>query len=356
MTTDARGPSHGARRRQRIDGVLLLDKHRGISSNHAMLAARRLLSAAKAGHGGTLDPMASGLLPVLLGEATKFAFDLLEADKTYLASMRLGEISSTADAEGDIQSTGEAMPTREAVLETIAAFTGAIEQIPPMHSALKHDGRPLYEYARKGVEIERTVRRVTVHRIDLLAFEPPRIKIRVVCSKGTYLRTLAADIGARLGCGAWLEDLRREAVGDLKIDDAVSLDALEAGGDGARGAHVAPLDRLLAGLDRVDLDADRALRFSQGQKLRVADPSDGSARRVAVYGVQALLGVAMMESGVIAPLRLVASPPTGAAGAAPARGISARQHFPQGESATSDCGVPNRGTTPHQGPPGEPRT
>ncbi|MFM8548116.1 MAG: tRNA pseudouridine(55) synthase TruB [Betaproteobacteria bacterium] len=355
MTADARGPSRGARRRQRVDGVLLLDKHRGISSNHAMLSARRLLSAAKAGHGGTLDPMASGLLPVLLGEATKFAFDLLEADKTYLASIKLGEISSTADAEGNIQPTGEAMPTRQAMLETLAAFTGDIEQIPPMYSALKHEGRPLYEYARKGVEIERTTRRVTVHRIDLLAFELPRVKIRVVCSKGTYLRTLAADIGAGLGCGAWLEDLRREAVGDLKLDDAVSLDALEAGGEDARQAYVAPLDRLLGGLDRVELDADRALRFSQGQKLRVAEPSDSAARRVAVYGVQALLGVATLESGVIAPLRLVASPLSGAVGAAPARGITALQNFPQGESARTDRGLPNRGTTPHQDPPGESR-
>ena len=294
--------------RDRVDGVLLLDKPKGLSSNHAMLTARRLLGAAKAGHGGTLDPMASGLLPILFGEATKFAHDLLEADKTYAATLRLGETSSTGDAEGTLTPTGASLPAEAALKTVLDRFIGAIAQRPPMHSALKHQGRPLYEYARSGIEIERALREVTIHRIDLLNAEGDTAQIRVVCSKGTYVRTLAGDIGEAAGCGAWLSDLRREAVDTLTLDSAVSLEQLEALPLAERRAWLAPLDRLLQRLPRIELDTESALRLCQGQRLRVAPRTDSSPERVRVYHADRLLGVAILEAGVLISQRLIAAP------------------------------------------------
>lgn len=294
--------------RDRVDGVLLLDKPKGLSSNHAMLTARRLLGAAKAGHGGTLDPMASGLLPILFGEATKFAHDLLEADKTYAATLRLGETSSTGDAEGTLTPTGCSLPTEPVLRAALDRFIGVIAQRPPMHSALKHQGRPLYEYARSGIEIERALREITIHRIDLLDAEGDTAHIRVVCSKGTYVRTLAEDIGEAAGCGAWLSDLRREAVDTLTLDSAVSLEALEALPLAERRAQLAPIDRLLQRLTRIELDSESAQRLSQGQRLRVAPRTDSSPERVRVYHADRLLGVAMLEAGVLISQRLIAAP------------------------------------------------
>ena len=294
--------------RERIDGVLLLDKPRGLSSNQAMLTARRLLGAAKAGHGGTLDPMASGLLPVLFGEATKFAHDLLEADKTYLATLRLGETSSTGDAEGTLTPTGRSLPDERALRAALDRFTGLVTQRPPMHSALKHQGRPLYEYARSGIEIERALREVTIHKLELLSIEGDTAQIRVACSKGTYVRTLAQDIGEAAGCGAWLADLRREAVDTLLINDAVSLERLEGLPLAERRARLTPLDRLLRRLPQIELDAEAARRLTQGQRLRVAPRTDSLPERVRVYHADRLLGVAMLESGVLIPERLVAAP------------------------------------------------
>ena len=294
--------------RDRVDGVLLLDKPRGLSSNQAMLTARRLMGAAKAGHGGTLDPLASGLLPVLFGEATKFAHDLLEADKTYLATLRLGETSSTGDAEGTLTPTGGSLPDEPAMRAALDRFTGVITQRPPMHSALKHQGRPLYEYARSGIEIERALREVTIRRLELLRTEGNTAQIRVACSKGTYVRTLAEDIGEAAGCGAWLADLRREAVDSLLIGEAVSLEKLEALPLAERRAHLTPLDRLLQRLPQIELDADAARRLTQGQRLRVAPRTDSLPERVRVYHADRLLGVAMLEAGVLIPERLVAAP------------------------------------------------
>ena len=294
--------------RDRVDGVLLLDKPRGLSSNQAMLTARRLMGAAKAGHGGTLDPLASGLLPVLFGEATKFAHDLLEADKTYLATLRLGETSSTGDAEGTLTPTGGSLPDEPALRAALDRFTGVITQRPPMHSALKHQGRPLYEYARSGIEIERALREVTIRRLELLRIEGNTAQIRVACSKGTYVRTLAEDIGEAAGCGAWLADLRREAVDSLLIGEAVSLEKLEALPLAERRAHLTPLDRLLQRLPQIELDADAARRLTQGQRLRVAPRTDSLPERVRVYHADRLLGVAMLEAGVLIPERLVAAP------------------------------------------------
>jgi tRNA pseudouridine55 synthase len=214
--------------RRVLDGVLLLDKGIGLSSNDALMRAKRLFLAKKAGHTGTLDPLASGLLPLCFGEATKFSQDLLDADKTYEATMRLGIQTSTGDAEGEVLQTRPvevSVPDVEAALER---FRGPISQVPPMHSALKRDGKPLYEYARAGQVVERVAREVTIHALDLLGAALPDVTFRVTCSKGTYVRTLAEDIGAALGCGAHLIALRRTGVGALTLDRAVTLEALEA--------------------------------------------------------------------------------------------------------------------------------
>lgn len=297
--------------RDPIDGVLLLDKPRGLSSSQAMLVCRRLLGAAKAGHGGTLDPMASGLLPILVGEATKFAHDLLDADKTYAATLHLGQTSTTGDAEGQIVATGKALPTEAELVAALQRFEGPIAQRPPMHSALKHQGRPLYDYARSGLDVERATRTVTIHRIDLLAVEGELVRLRVRCSKGTYIRTLAEDIGEAAGCGAWLSDLRREAVESLSLENGVSLDGLEALDLAERRKRLMPLDALLQRLPVVELDATAALRLVQGQRLRLAPRTDSPPQRVRVVHANRLLGVAMLDGGVLISQRLIAAPTSG---------------------------------------------
>jgi len=313
-------------RRDRIDGVLLIDKPLGTSSNDALIHARRLLNARKAGHGGTLDPMASGLLPLAFGEATKFASDALDADKVYLAEVTLGLVTDTADTEGQVIRRAPVQVDEAALRTAAASLVGEIEQVPPMHSALKRDGRPLYEYARCGLEVERSPRRVTVHSIELVAFERVtgiaagepgslRARLRISCSKGTYVRTLAEDLGERLGCGAYLSALRRLRVGALRVEDAIGLDALEAMDAHERLARLAPVDFLLAGLRRTELDDAHARRFLHGQRLRVAAGAPGrdgpAAQRVRVYCRGTLLGVAVLDNGLLVPARLVG-------GAAPA--------------------------------------
>lgn len=323
-----------------IDGVLVLDKPVGISSNAALQQARRLLDARKAGHGGTLDPLAGGVLPVLLGEATKFAADLLEADKTYEATLALGVTTDTADAEGTVLARRAVDADERAVRAACAGFLGQIEQTPPMHSALKRDGKPLYAYAREGVVLERAPRRVRIHAIDVLGIDlaraQPQVTIRVQCGKGTYIRTLAADIGARLGCGAHLAALRRTAAGPLDIGQAVTPRALEALAPEDRIARLLPLDALLQSLPRIDLPETQSARLRQGQRLALTSGmlgaegrSDGlprtgaagptatphpAARRVRVYDAQGLVGLAELEStGRLAPLRLVVRPAVGPA-------------------------------------------
>jgi tRNA pseudouridine55 synthase len=299
-------------RRLRVDGILLLDKPKGLGSTPALARARGLLEAQKGGHGGTLDPMASGLLPLMFGEATKFAADALEADKTYLAELTLGIRTNTGDAEGEVCGRSPVRVSEAGFRAACEAFVGPIDQVPPMHSALKRDGKPLYEYARAGIELERAARRVTIHRIEVidcvLAVEPPRATIRVACSKGTYIRVLAADIGDRLGCGAHLSMLRRERVGSLSVTDAIGLDELAGLEPGQRRARLAPVDALLAGLPRVDLDARAAARFRNGQRLpaSVFTAADLPEGRVRVYADARLLGLAMWRNRVLAPLRLVA--------------------------------------------------
>lgn len=305
------------RGREPIDGVLLLDKGSGLTSNDALIRARRLYNAAKAGHGGTLDPMATGLLPVLLGEATKFADDLLGADKTYLAEITLGLTTDTGDAEGRPLASVEADCDQARFAACAARFMGRILQIPPMYSALKRDGRALYEYARAGQTVERAAREVTIHALDVLFFDAPTARIRVTCSKGTYVRVLAEDIGACLGCGAHLSGLRREAVGGLSLTSAVTLDTLRALTPGQRIARLLPADALLSGLPALDLDRESTRRFAQGQRVRVdaqvGVPEPGrvtSGGRVRVYGEQVFLGVGLLADAVLAPHRLVANPST----------------------------------------------
>lgn len=305
---------HSRQARERVDGILLLDKATGQSSNHALQAARRLLAAAKAGHGGTLDPMAAGLLPVLLGEATKFAADLLDADKTYEAELTLGQTSTTGDAEGEITPHTGLIPSADDMAIVLRGFVGRIRQLPPMHSALKHAGRPLYEYARAGQFIEREPREVEIKAIDQLDFTGTRLQLRVRCSKGTYIRTLAQDIGAAAGCGAWLSSLRRVAAGALHIDQAVSLEDLQNRTPEQRRAVLLPLDALLSSLERVSLDAETTSRFMHGQRIRWQHAcGESPPRRVAVYGpAGALLGLAQLDDGLLTPLRLIAqaAPPT----------------------------------------------
>lgn len=297
-----------ARRGEPVDGVLLLDKSSGITSNLALQKARRLLAAAKAGHTGTLDPMASGLLPLAFGEATKLASDLLDATKSYEAEIRLGVSTSTGDAEGEVIGTAAVEVTRARVGEALHRLSGAIEQVPPMYSALKRDGRPLYAYARAGVELERAPRAVTIHRLELLGFDATRLRVLVECSKGTYVRVLAEDLGKLLGCGAHLTALRRTAVGELTLAGAVTLDVLAALDPAARLALLLPLDALITKLPRVELDAGLADRFTHGQRLALGPGNP--CGRVCVVGPHArLLGIAQIdEHGLLAPRRLVHQP------------------------------------------------
>ncbi|MEM5368787.1 tRNA pseudouridine(55) synthase TruB [Paraburkholderia azotifigens] len=299
--------------RRALDGVLLLDKPVGLSSNDALIRAKRLYLAKKAGHTGTLDPLASGLLPLCFGEATKFSQDLLEADKTYEATMRLGVRTATGDAEGEAIETRDVACDERAVEQALVQFRGDIVQVPPMYSALKRDGKPLYEYARAGQTVEREGRRVTIHALELLACALPDVTFRVTCSKGTYVRTLAEDIGEALGCGAHLVMLRRTGVGALTLANSVTLDALSDAQPSERDGWLQPVDALLSTFPSVQLDEEATRRFLHGQRLRLADLSVDqdalqAAARARVYGSEGkLLGVARAAEGVLAPERLIVS-------------------------------------------------
>lgn len=288
---------------KQVDGVLLLDKASGLTSNDALQKARRLFSAAKGGHTGTLDPMATGLLPLCFGEATKFSADLLDADKTYEAELKLGVTTDTGDAEGQVLTTSEAAVSIADVERLLPRFTGPIKQIPPMHSALKRDGRPLYELARQGIEVEREARDVTIHALEILGLDGDVLRLRVSCSKGTYIRVLAADIGQMLGCGAHLTALRRTRVGDLVLERSVTLSQLEMQDEAQRVVHLLPVDALLQSLPAVHVAADEANRFSHGNP--VALPA-GFLGKIRVYADGRLLGVGEPGSGgLLWPKRLV---------------------------------------------------
>jgi tRNA pseudouridine55 synthase len=290
--------------RRPVHGVLLLDKPVGLSSNDALQKARRLLDAEKAGHTGTLDPLASGLLPLCFGAATKFSQASLDADKRYLATLGLGRTTTTGDLEGVTALERPVQLDRAEIDAALARFTGPIDQRPPMHSALKHEGRALYEYAREGREIERQARRVIVHSIELLSWAGPTLALDVRCSKGTYIRTLAEDLGEALGCGAHLAALRRTASGPLSIDDAITLDALAELSPGDREARLKAPDALLAEWPEWRLSAAEAARFLTGLRRRVDAPDEP---RVRVYGPgqKSLLGAAHITAGELIPDRLL---------------------------------------------------
>ncbi len=289
--------------RRALDGVLLLDKPAGASSNAVLQRVRWLYNAAKAGHTGTLDPFATGLLPICFGEATKFAGYLLDATKSYRALVRFGVATDTQDSDGRVVAEAPPAFTEAQLLATLARFTGPQRQVPPMYSALKRDGRAYYEYAREGIEIERAPRDVVVESLALVSHAAPEAWIDVTCSKGTYVRTLAADIGAALGCGAHLAALRRTQTGGFALADAVGLPAIEAATPAARDAWLLPLDVLLAPLPRMAADADAARRFGHGQAIPAAEALAGA---VAVYGGGRLLGVGEAAGGSLRPRRLVA--------------------------------------------------
>ncbi|WP_028995751.1 tRNA pseudouridine(55) synthase TruB [Azonexus hydrophilus] len=288
---------------KQVDGVLLLDKAQGMSSNDALQKARRLFSAAKGGHTGTLDPLATGLLPLCFGEATKFSADLLDADKTYEAELQLGVSTDSGDAEGVVTATAEVNVTPADIARVLPQFTGDILQVPPMHSALKRDGRPLYELARQGITVDREARPVTIHAIELLEFTGTRLRLSVSCSKGTYIRVLAQDIGAALGCGAHLTALRRTRVGDLVLDGAMTLAQIDSIEEGARVACLRPVDALLQSLPRVDLSGEAEQRFSHGNPV---DLPDGLSGKIRVYAEDRLIGVGEPGPGQrLWPKRLV---------------------------------------------------
>jgi tRNA pseudouridine55 synthase len=290
--------------RRRIDGVLLLDKPHGWSSNHAVQAAKRLYRAERAGHTGTLDPLATGLLPVCLGEATKFSAGLLEADKEYVAAVRLGVTTRTGDAEGEVVATAPVDCDDARLAAALAGLSGEIEQVPPMHSALKRDGRPLYEYARAGLEVARTPRRVTIHALEVLARTAESVRLRVACSKGTYIRVLAEDLGRALGCGAHLSALRRTRVGPLLLEEALTPERLEMLDEPSRDRLLAPVDALVKELPRAVLGGEDAARFLNGQGVQQAPAAVGPVRVYASDG--AFLGLAQRSvDGRLQPRRLV---------------------------------------------------
>lgn len=300
------------KKRVAIDGVLLLDKPVGFSSNDALIKTKRLLNALKAGHTGTLDPFATGLLPLCFGEATKFSQDLLEADKTYDTIVHLGIGTTTGDTEGETTSVQNVELQLEKIAGVLKKFEGVIAQVPPMHSALKRDGKPLYEYARAGITLERAAREVTIHSIELLAWHSPYLSLRVKCSKGTYIRVLGEDIGKALGYGAHLNALRRIQVGHLSLEDVHTLEQIESMQESERQAILAPTDALLSTFPAVTLGDELARRFLHGQRLplyqeQIALPPPG---RVRIYreADAKLLGTGQLTPfGVLAPERLVAT-------------------------------------------------
>ncbi len=290
--------------RRRISGVLLLDKPVGISSNHALQAAKRLFRAEKAGHAGTLDPLASGLLPVFLGEATRFCGYLLDADKRYLAQITLGATTRTGDAEGEVLDRRPVDVSATQLAAVLQRFLGRQTQIPPMYSALKRDGQPLYMLARRGETVERVPRTIEIRNLDLRKFDANRIVLEVTCSKGTYIRTLAEDIGEALGCGAHLGGLRRTATGALELTQAASLDAIQALTEAERDALLRPVDAVLGALPKSELNDAEAARFCHGQVLALSGTETGVCR---VYAPQArFLGLGeIAEDGRLIPKRLL---------------------------------------------------
>ena len=301
------------RRGRPVDGILVLDKPLGVSSNRALQMAKRLYFAAKAGHTGSLDPLATGVLPLCFGEATKFSQFLLDADKAYQSTFVLGVATTTGDAEGEVVETSDASDITEAdVFQALLAFRGEIEQVPSMFSAIKQDGQPLYKLARQGIEVERKARKVVIKQLELRAFrggDKPEVDIYLECSKGTYVRSIAEDLGQALGCGAYVSALRRTRAGPFSIEDSVSMTTLEALKSNEQMAQMdallLPADTALGGLPLVRLSESGGYYIRQGQPVQVPNaPSDGMVRVALETGE--FLGVGeILDDGRVAPRRLI---------------------------------------------------
>lgn len=296
----------------RIDGVVLLDKPAGMSSQGAVTAVKRAFNADKAGHTGTLDPMATGLLPICLGEATKYSQDLLEADKSYIAKVKFGSRTDTGDAEGQIievlplPAFADEFAIKVALDALLPKFTGPITQVPPMYSALKRDGKPLYEYARAGIELERVPREITIHAIRWTNIHWPEATLEVSCSKGTYIRVLAEDIGNTLGCGAHLVGLRRTEVGHLNLEQSFTMESIQQGLQDSSN-YILPVDALLQTLPHLTVDEQQAKRLEMGQRVPLNLPSIEALVRIyrATAAPHNFIGTADWRSGVLHPKRLI---------------------------------------------------
>ncbi|PIQ43592.1 MAG: tRNA pseudouridine(55) synthase TruB [Gammaproteobacteria bacterium CG11_big_fil_rev_8_21_14_0_20_46_22] len=296
---------------ENIDGVLILDKPQGMSSNQAMQKVRRLFQAKKAGHTGSLDVLATGLLPVCFGQATKYAQYLLDADKAYRVQAKLGVRTDSGDAEGEVIDEQAIDATEDAVKDVVDSFLGDIEQVPPMHSALKHKGQPLYKLARKGLSVERKSRSITIYSLSLIDYSGDSLTLDVHCSKGTYIRTLIDDMGLKLGCGAHVQSLRRLQAGPFKADQMLSLDKLETikeqKGIEALRARLLPVEVLLEGIMRCDLDAESVAKLRHGQKVSPASHAIPAKTLVRIYQDDAFKGLARTDDErVLAAKRMLA--------------------------------------------------
>lgn len=292
--------------KREINGVFLLDKPLGFSSNQVLKKIQWLFNAKKAGHTGTLDPMASGLLPICLGEATKFSHHLLNANKTYIATIQLGMTTTTGDQEGEVVSEKEVILNEVQLKETLQKFMGDITQIPPMYSALKFEGKSLYEYARKGIEIERKSRQITIHDIKLMKIEASKMTVEVFCSKGTYIRTLAEDIGQALGCGAYLKALKRTQTGNFQVANALSIEALETMAMSSREKVLLPIDTLLKGLSSIELTFTEIEAIKKGQSIDFNGKNLNELRLYSSSGQ--FVGVGQPDlQGRLLPKRLIAN-------------------------------------------------
>ena len=291
--------------KREIDGVFLLDKPLGFSSNQALKKIQWLFNAKKAGHTGTLDPMATGLLPICLGEATKFSHRLLDAHKSYIATIQLGITTSTGDQEGEVISEKKVVLNEDQLKDTLKKFIGDMTQIPPMYSALKFEGKPLYEYAREGIEIERKSRQIKIFDIKLINIEKSIITIEVLCSKGTYIRTLAEDIGQTMGCGAHLKGLERTQTGNFQLSEALSIEALEAMPISSREEVLMPIDALLEELSSIKLNMAELDAIKKGQSIDFNSKNDKEVRLYSPSGQ--FVGVGQPDlKGRLFPKRLIA--------------------------------------------------
>ena len=299
--------SRPRKRGRDIDGVFLLDKPQGMSSNDIMQKVKRLFQANKAGHTGALDPLATGMLPICLGEATKFSQFLLDADKRYVVTAKLGERTDTSDAEGQVVETRPVNVETSQILTALEQFRGDILQVPTMFSALKHNGKPLYEYARAGITVEREARPITIFEINFIEYQAPSLTLEVHCSKGTYIRTLVDDLGEVLGCGAHVTVLRRTAVADYPTEKMMTWDALQALAEqGDLDQHLLPIDTAVSKLPALKLNAEQSKGIGFGQRVKFANEAKlrGQVRLFSDKNI--FLGVALInDNNVIRPQRLI---------------------------------------------------